>query len=92
MQILAGRPHAESRDPQQARRPRPDRTHRLAYPANRDGVSDHFPDLSVRKSIEVDLALLERYDTLITDLELMLVRSPSSRRSQALRAHEASRS
>ena len=30
---------------------------------------------SVRKSIEVDLALLERYDTLITDLELTLVRT-----------------
>jgi len=37
-------------------------------------VPDHFPDSSVRKSIEVDLALLERYDTLITDLELTLVR------------------
>jgi transposase len=47
---------------------------RLAYPANRDGVSEHFPDASVRKSIEVDLALLERYDGLITDLELTLVR------------------
>ena len=48
---------------------------RLAYPANRDGVLEHFADASVRKSIEVDLALLERYDTLITDLELVLVRT-----------------
>jgi transposase len=47
---------------------------RLAYPANRDGVPDHFADPSVRKSIEVDLALLEQYDTLINDLELTLVR------------------
>jgi len=47
---------------------------RLAYPANRDGVAEHFPDPSVRKSIEVDLALLGRYDTLITDLELTIVR------------------
>jgi transposase len=47
---------------------------RLAYPANREGVADHFPDPSVRKSIEVDLALLDRYDTLITDLELTIVR------------------
>ena len=52
----------------------PEFERRLAYPANRDGVPDHFPDASVRKSIEVDLALLERYDTLITDLELTLVR------------------
>ena len=36
---------------------------RLAYPANRAGVSAHFPDPSVRKSIDVDLTLLERYDT-----------------------------
>ena len=47
---------------------------RLAYPANRAGVSEHFPDPSVRKSIDVDLALLERYDGLITDLELTIVR------------------
>ena len=53
----------------------PEFERRLAYPANRDGVPDHFPDASVRKSIEVDLALLDRYDALITDLELMLVRT-----------------
>lgn len=47
---------------------------RLAYPANRVGVSEHFPDPSVRKSIDVDLALLERYDSLVTDLELAIVR------------------
>jgi transposase len=47
---------------------------RLAYPANRTGVSELFSDPSVRKSIDVDLALLERYDTLITDLELTIVR------------------
>ncbi len=48
---------------------------RLAYPANRAGVADRFPDPAVRKSIEVDLALLDRYDTLITDLELTIVRA-----------------
>ena len=47
---------------------------RLAYPANRAGVREHFPDPSVRKSIDVDLALLEQYDSLITDLELTIVR------------------
>ena len=47
---------------------------RLAYPANRDGVADHFADPSVRKSIEVDLALVDTYDGLITDLELTIVR------------------
>lgn len=47
---------------------------RLAYPANRDGVREHFPDPNVRKSIEVDLALLTQYDALISDLEQTLVR------------------
>lgn len=48
---------------------------RIAYPSNRDGLLAHFPDPIVRTSIEVDLALLERYDTWITDLELTIVRS-----------------
>jgi len=47
---------------------------RLAYPANRDGVSAHFSDPSVRKSIDVDLALIDQYDTLVVDLELTIVR------------------
>ena len=46
---------------------------RLAYPANRDGVREHFADPSVRKSIDVDLTLGAQYDTLITDLELTIV-------------------
>jgi transposase len=52
----------------------PEFERRLAYPANRAGVADRFPDASVRKTVEVDLALLERYDALIADLELTLVR------------------
>jgi transposase len=47
---------------------------RLAYPANRDGVSLQFPDPSVRKSVEVDLALIDQDDALIADLEQTLVR------------------
>jgi len=46
----------------------------LAYPANRDGVSAHFADPSVRKSIDVDVALIDQYDTLIVDLECTIVR------------------
>ena len=38
------------------------------------GCERAFSDPSVRKSIEVDLALLNQYDTLINDLELTLVR------------------
>ncbi len=48
---------------------------KIAYKANREGVADHFPDPTVRKSIEADLALLTHDDQLLTDLELFLVRS-----------------
>ena len=47
---------------------------RIAYPANREGLGKHFPDPSVRRSIELDVALLDRYDSLLTELELDLVR------------------
>jgi len=56
---------------------------RLAYPANREGVAEHFPDRAVRRSIEVDLALLERYDELLRDLELDLVRQAKQHDPQA---------
>ena len=47
---------------------------RLAYPANRDGVSAFFADPSVRKSLDVDRALIDQYDELINDLEVTRVR------------------
>jgi len=47
---------------------------KLAYKANREGVVEHFSDPSVQKSIEVDLALIDHYDALVTDLELTIVR------------------
>ena len=46
---------------------------RLAYPANREGVAERFSDPRVRKSIDVDLALVDTYDGLINDLELTIV-------------------
>lgn len=40
-----------------------------------DGAGqEHFPDPSVRKSIEVDIALIDQYDALVNDLELTIVR------------------
>ena len=35
---------------------------RLAYKANREDVAEHFPDPSVRKTIEVDVSLIDHYD------------------------------
>lgn len=42
---------------------------KIAYKANREGVADLFPDVSVKKSIELDLALLNHYDQLLPRLE-----------------------
>jgi hypothetical protein len=46
-------------------------------------VVEHFEDPVVRKSIAVDLGLLERYDTLLTDLEGYLVRQAKQHDPQA---------
>jgi hypothetical protein len=39
---------------------------KLAYKANRQGVAERFPDLAVQKSIEVDPALIDHYDRLLS--------------------------
>ena len=46
---------------------------KLAYKANRQGVAERFAEPAVRKSVEVDLALIDHYDHLLTDLELAIV-------------------
>ncbi len=48
---------------------------KIAYRKNRDGVAECFPDPSVRKSMEVDLALIAHYDTLLNDVELHITRT-----------------
>jgi transposase len=48
---------------------------KLAYKANRDGVADRFPEPAVQKSMEVDLALINHYDRLLTDLERYIVKT-----------------
>jgi transposase len=48
---------------------------KIAYKANRAGVAEHFPDPAVRKSMEMDLSLIDHYDTLLTDVELAIVRT-----------------
>jgi len=42
---------------------------RIDRKSNREGVSDLFPDVSVRKSIELELTLLDHYDQLLPRLE-----------------------
>jgi transposase len=48
---------------------------KLAYHANREGVAEHFPDKSVRKSIEMDLSLIDHYDKLLNNVELFITKS-----------------
>jgi transposase len=55
---------------------------KIAYQANREGVAARFPDPVVQKSIEVDLALLEYYDRLLTELELSLVNRAKAHNAQ----------
>jgi transposase len=56
----------------------PDFGGRIAYKTHRAGVAEHFTDPCVRKSIELDLDLIEHYDALIRDLELYIVRRAKS--------------
>src|SRR5436190_15967212 len=48
---------------------------KIAYKANREGVEDHFPDPSVRKTIEVDVSLIDHYDKLLGEVELYITRT-----------------
>ena len=48
---------------------------KLAYKANREGVEVHFPDPSVRKTIELEVSLIDHYDQLLGEVELYLTRS-----------------
>lgn len=47
----------------------PDIEKKIAYKANRAGVAERFPDESVQKSVELDLKLLDFYDSLLLRLE-----------------------
>jgi transposase len=48
---------------------------KIAYKANRTDVAKRFPEPEVRKSIQTNLALLDHYDRLLTDLALYLTRT-----------------
>jgi transposase len=45
----------------------------LAYKANRTGVAEHVPELSVRQTVEVDLRLINESDELLRELALYIV-------------------
>ena len=55
---------------------------KLAYKATREGVEEHFPDPSVRKTIEVEVSLIDHYDKLLSAVELYLTRSAKAHDGQ----------
>jgi transposase len=56
---------------------------RLADKANRQGVDEHFPEPRVRKTIAVDVALIEHYDQLLGEVELSLTRTATGHNPQS---------
>jgi transposase len=57
---------------------------RRANKANREEVADHFPDPSVRKTIEGDVSLIDHYDQLLGEVELYLTRTAKVHEVQPL--------
>ena len=55
---------------------------KLAYKANREGVEEHFPEPSVRKTIEVDVSLIDHYDQLLGEVELSMTRTAKAHDAQ----------
>jgi transposase len=55
---------------------------KLAYKTHRAGVAERFADPAVQKSIAVDLALINHYDRLLTDLELYIVQTAKEHDAQ----------
>jgi transposase len=62
----------------------PEIVKKLAYKANRTGVAERFPDPAVQKSLEVDLALIDYYDQLLSDLELHIVKAAKQHDAQTV--------
>jgi len=57
---------------------------RIARKTHRDGVAEQFADPAVRRSIEVDLELIEHFDRLIWNLEAFILRSAKQHDPQAV--------
>jgi transposase len=57
----------------------------VSCPGNRKELDlvKHFPDACVQKNISLDLSLIERYDELIADVELCLVRTVKAEDAQS---------
>jgi transposase len=57
---------------------------KIASKANRAGVAERFAEPAVQKSIEVDLALIRHYDSLLRDLELAVLTAAEEHHTHTL--------
>jgi transposase len=57
---------------------------KIAYKANRDGVSERFPDPAVQKSIAVDLALMDHDDQVLRDVERSILTTAKQHNANTL--------
>lgn len=57
---------------------------KISYRTNRSGIADRFLDHSVRKSVSVDLHLIDGYDETLRDLELHIVKAATYHHPQTL--------
>jgi transposase len=55
----------------------------MTQSGNREGVEDHFPDPSVRKTIAMDVALIDHYDQLLGEVELYITRTAKGHDAQS---------
>jgi len=55
---------------------------KLADKANREGGEEHFPDPSVRKTIAVEVSLMEHYDKVLGAVELSITRTAKAHAMQ----------
>jgi transposase len=56
---------------------------KLADKATREGVQEHVPDPSVRKTSEMDVALIDHYDKRFGEVELYLTRTAKGHDAQS---------
>jgi hypothetical protein len=75
-ELLAHLPHTHRQDHL------PEIHQQLAYKATRAGVAERFPEPAVHKRIDVDLALSNTDDRLLTGLELDLVQTAKAPEAQ----------
>jgi hypothetical protein len=56
---------------------------KLAYKGNGAGGEEHFPEPSVRKTIELDVSLIAHYDNLLGEVELSSNRTAKGHDAQS---------